>query len=164
MGKTKMTKHVEFIPDIRSVTAVTATTEGLSTLSRSALQEAREFILFYDWVSSIEAEFVGVCVDGILYAFLFNILPSREEVDKWVWVIVGDVPPAYITCESAKNSYEALDAYVGAMEEWVHAAQNGYPVNSVIPVNVDATPENALLLKTRLEFIDRRILPTLKRA
>jgi hypothetical protein len=35
--------------------------------------------------------------------FLFEIIPSREDVDDKVWLIVGDLPPAYITAEDAPN-------------------------------------------------------------
>lgn len=83
-------------------------------------------------------------------------------MDSWVWVIVGDVPPAYITCEDAKNPYEALDAYMGAMEEWVRAAQTGESVADLIPVNVPATPANAAMLDRRPKLIDEQILPSLE--
>ncbi|MER8610749.1 hypothetical protein [Mesorhizobium sp. M0220] len=84
-----------------------------------------------------------VWADGIIYIFLFEIVPGRPEVDPWVWVIVGDVPPTYLTCEDAKTPYEALDGYIGAMEEWVEAARRGDPVADLIPVDVPASPANA---------------------
>jgi hypothetical protein len=101
-------------------------------------------------------------MESYIYIFLFEITSEREDVDSWVWVIVGDIPPAYITCEDARNPYEALDAYMGAMEEWVRVAQTGESVLDLIPVNVPATPANAAMIGQRLKLIDERILPSLK--
>lgn len=157
-----MKESARMIPDIDSVIPISDLINPLPSNLRDALREAREVIEFYNWVSSIKKEFLGIEVDGVLYAFLFEIVPARPDVDRWIWVIVGDVPPAYITCEDAKNPYEAVDAYVGAMEEWVNAAKDGKSVDKLVPVNVPATSENALALERRLKFIDEHILPSLK--
>ncbi|TPI47412.1 hypothetical protein FJW05_10520 [Mesorhizobium sp. B2-9-1] len=77
-------------------------------------------------------------------------------------VIVGDVPPTYIPADDAATPFEALDGYIGALEEWVKAARQGKSVAKLIPVNVDANPTNAEMLAGRLKFLDERILPELK--
>jgi hypothetical protein len=126
-----------------------------------AIFEAREFLTYYKWVSSIDEEYLGVAFSGILYLFLFKITSNRADVDPWVWVVVGDLPPAYLTCDDAHTPYEALDSYIGAMQEWVAAAKVGKSVANLIPVNIPATLENALFLENRLKLIDERILPEL---
>jgi hypothetical protein len=149
-------------PDMTSVTLISDLEHPLGSSLDEALSEAREFITFYDWVSFVKAEFLGAGIEGVLYVFLFEIIPTRLNVDSWVWVIVGDLPRAYITCEDAKNPYEAIDAYIGAMEEWVEAAQSGRSVASLIPVSLPATLDNAAMLERRLKFIDEQILPSLR--
>lgn len=121
-------------------------------------QEATEFLQFYDWCSEIKESFVGMLYPGVVAVFLFKIVPSRRNVGEWVWVIVGDLPPAYLTTDECPNPATALDGYIGAMLEWVDAAQEGKSVAELIPVNVPATSENAEMLKTRLKFLDERIL------
>lgn len=121
-------------------------------------QEAREFLEFYDWCSDIKESFIGMLYPGILAVFLFRIVPVGQNIDEWVWVIVGDLPPAYLTVDECPNPATALDGYVGAMLEWVEAAQKGRSVAELIPVNVAATKENANTLKTRLDFLDDKIL------
>lgn len=147
-------------PDMSKVTRVTtellATAPGAS--AGSYLDEAREFLLYYDWCKEILEQYVGLFVEGIVGVFLFRISPSRPDVDDWVWVIVGDLPPAYLTCESCPNPATALDGYLGAMYEWVEAASNGKSVADLIPVNVPASPSNAELLRKRLDFLDQRVL------
>lgn len=120
--------------------------------------EARAFLEYFDWCAEVLEEYVGFVYPGIVAVFLFRILPAREGVDDWVWVIVGDLPSAYITCEESPNPATALDSYVGAMQEWVDAASRGAPTDNLIPVNVPATKDNAERLGSRLKFLDENIL------
>lgn len=124
----------------------------------SMYQQAREFLEFYDWCSEIKESFIGMLYPGIVAVFLFRIAPSRQDVDEWIWVIVGDLPPAYLTTDECSNPATALDGYIGAMQDWVDAAQTGKSVAELIPVNVPATKENAKMLKARLDFLDEKIL------
>lgn len=149
-------------PDVESVTLINPFLLMENSEIKDQLDEARSFILFYDWLESITHEYLGYHAEGILSIFLFKITPNRLDIDKWVWVIVGDLPSAYITCENAKNPWEALDSYIGAMEEWIKAARNGKSVSDLIPVNVPATVENAEMLARRINFLDTRILPLIK--
>lgn len=128
----------------------------------NALLEAREYIKSYDWARSIEAEYFGYGAEGIIYIFLFEISPGRPDVPGWIWVIVGDVPPAYMAGDDVQTPYEVLDGYIGAMEDWVEAARQGKSVAKLIPVNVPATPANAEMLDSRLKFLDEKVLPLLQ--
>ncbi|NMG68132.1 hypothetical protein GPA19_24690 [Azoarcus indigens] len=120
--------------------------------------EARLFLEHFNWCAGVLEEYVGFIYPGIVAVFLFRIRPAREGVDEWVWIVVGDLPPAYITCEESPNPAAALDAYIGAMEEWVDAASRGASTDGLIPVNVAPTAENGERLKLRLELIDKNIL------
>jgi len=150
-------------PDLSSVIRLPAAdvSTGDEDLD-SARIEARQYLEFYTWVLSIKGEYFGYGADGIIYIFLFEIEPGRPEVNRWTWVIVGDVPPTYIPADDARTPFEALDGYIGALEDWVEAAREGKSVAKLIPVNVDATPANAEMLASRLKFLDERILPELK--
>ncbi|MET3577667.1 hypothetical protein ABID19_000682 [Mesorhizobium robiniae] len=128
----------------------------------SALLEARQYLQFYDWGKAIKGEYLGYGAEGIIYIFLFGISPGRPDVPQWIWVVVGDVPPAYLPGDDLKTPYEALDGYIGAMEEWVEAARQGKSVADLIPVNVPANPANAEMLDRRLKFLDEKVLPDLR--
>lgn len=121
-------------------------------------KEATEYILFYDWCISIKESFIGIIHPPIVAVFLFEIDTNRTDVDNFVWVIVGDLPPAYITIDDCQNPALALNRYIGAMEDWVEAAEGGKSVLNLIPVNVPASKSNANALKTRLKFLDERVL------
>jgi hypothetical protein len=163
MGQEKELIVSEIFPILDSVVPISPHEQShLNIDCKSALKEAEDFILRYHWVQYIENEYIGAAFDGIIYIFLFNISSNRAEVDPWLWVVVGDVPSAYITCESARTPYEALDAYLGAMEEWVAAARDGKPVSELIPVNVAPTKQNAEMLNVRLAFLDQKIRPLIR--
>lgn len=150
------------IPNLNSV--IRLDLEHVSVIPedvKEAYDKAREFLEYYDWVESINDTFLGAAFSGILYIYLFEITSLREDVEPWIWVIVGDVPPAYLTCDDATTPYEALDSYIGAMQEWVIAAKAGKSVANLIPVNVPATYESGISLESRLIFIDTKILPEL---
>ena len=167
MGQAEILKvnMADIQPNLSSVTRISDLDlpEPSNAVLLKALQEASKYLSYYKWVSRIDEQFLGYAAEGIIYIFLFKILPNRVDVDSWIWVIVGDVPPAYITCEDAKTPAEALDGYIGAMEEWVETALRGKSVSRMIPVNVPATPENAELLRKRLEFLNKEILAPLWR-
>ena len=128
--------------------------EELESLHKELLDYLSEF----DWTAEVKEVYVGLFYEGILGVFLVKILPARKDIDEMIWVIVGDLPPAYITTEDSPNPACALDAYIGAMSEWVAAVRQCKSVVGLIPVNVSPSKENAERLETRLNFIDKNIL------
>jgi hypothetical protein len=92
---------------------------------------------------------------------LCRIVPAEEAVDEWLWVVVGDLPPAYIVTDNARDTPSALDAYTGEMERWIEAVRKGQSVADLIPVLtadgsevIDPTIEYAADLGTRLRKLD----------
>jgi hypothetical protein len=148
-------------PDLNSVKLLAPDDRRWTVEFRDARSKARRYLESHNWVSAIKGEYLGYRLDGVIYVFLFEFLPAEPNVPSWTWVIVGDVPSAYISCHHAKTPYVALDGYIGAMEEWVEAAREGNSVEDIIPVNVPATPTYAAMLGSRLKFLDEHILPLL---
>jgi len=154
----------EITPDLRKVSSLPlrADDPDIHEDLGAALAEARDYINFYDWGKVIKKEYLGYGAEGIIYIFLFEISPGRPDVPQWIWVIVGDVPSAFIPGDETKTPYQALDEYIGAMEEWVEAARQGKSVAKLIPVNVDANLANAEMLAGRLKFLEEKVLPLLR--
>lgn len=130
-------------------------TEELRALAR----KAEQFITGFSWCDGIERAYAGLVIPSVVGTFLFVIRPAKADVDSTLWVIVGDVPPAYLVVDEATNPAMALKRYIELMSEWVDAAEEGKSVEDLIPVNVPPTKEYAAKLKTRLEFLRERILP-----
>lgn len=120
--------------------------------------EASTFLQRQKWCESIRQSYVGLAHPGIVAVFLFDLVPTSADVDQWVWVVVGDLPSAYIGSDDCPTAGAALDGYIGEMDEWVEAALAGGAVDALIPVNVAPTRQNAIDLKKRLDFLHERIL------
>jgi len=115
---------------------------------------ATAFLAGQPWCSRVLSTVPVFAIAGVIGAFRCSLIPRQPEADVMVWVIVGDVPPAYIVHEPGDSWQDALAGYVSEMERWVDAVRAGQrPGDDVIPVNVPATSENADLLASRLGFI-----------
>jgi hypothetical protein len=75
-----------------------------------------------------------------------------------VWVIVGDLPPAYLVHEPGDSWQDALRGYVEEMQRWVDAVRANDPLEDVIPVKAAPTSEHADLLARRLSFMQSHLL------
>ena len=157
MGRRLLNVNVD-ITQLKPVSAVLGDSEEDSALLLRLATEARQFIQSFEWYGGLRHEYFGLGIGGVIAAFLYNITPAKPDVDSWLWVIVGDVPPAYIVTDDAHTPALAIEAYIREMREWVEAAKAGNPVDELIPVNVPATPEWGNRLESRLEFIEKTIL------
>lgn len=150
----QMDRVVEWSTFLRSLRKDEEDREDMKAL----YQDARNFFEYHTWCREITESYVGLVHPGIIGVFLFKIVPARAEVDEWIWVIVGDIPPAYLITEICPNPAMAVSGYIGAMDEWVEAARNSRSVEGIIPVNVPPTKEYAERLDWRLRFLEERIL------
>jgi hypothetical protein len=127
-------------------------------LCRELFERASAYINSFDWCSSIKASYVGDCVGGIIAVVLFQIEPASADVDEWIWVVVGDLPSAYIA-PASPSPHDALEDYIGQMLKWVDAVRDGRPVTDLIPVNTPPTREWADALDQRMQYLREEILP-----
>lgn len=132
-------------------------------------QTANSFLLSQKWCDGVEAGYLSYGVDGVLGVFFFDIISAQPNVDNQLWVISGDVPPAYLVCDDAPNPSGALDGYVYEMRRWVEAVKSDKPTDKLIPVCyqnstnlVPPTKEFAEMLEGRLQFIEQEIIPDAK--
>jgi hypothetical protein len=148
--------------DVRKMRPVDSI-EGDSVVDTNLLREmakkAHEFRREQEWCERIDHEYLAYGVGGVVAVFLFQITPSSEDVDSCLWVVVGDLPPAFLVVDDNSTVADALDGYCSEMEAWVEAAETGESVDDLIPVNAPPTPANVEQLKGRLRFLRTEILP-----
>ena len=117
-------------------------------------KRAKDYLGSMAWCNGIIGGWLAYASGYIIGVFYFEIMPSRKDAPRFVWVIVGDIPPAYLDVESCPNAKEAVEGYVGEMQEWIDRVLQGRPLDdSVIPVNVPAEAKWAEALQTRLKLI-----------
>ncbi len=119
---------------------------------------AKNFLLSHTWCQEIAGEYLAFAVTGVIGVFLFDIVPSRPEVDSTLWVITGDLPPAYLVTDDAESWQEALEGYVYEMRRWVNAVRNHESLDDIIPVSAEPTLKHAEMLEGRLDFIQKNLI------
>jgi hypothetical protein len=115
---------------------------------------ATEFLTKFRWCSRVKESFLAYDMGSMLGVFLFRIEPRLVGVDDTLWVIVGDLPSAFLVCDHAPDWIGALTCYHYEMQRWVEAVRSGGSLDGIIPVDVSPTGEHADMLASRLDFID----------
>jgi len=114
---------------------------------------AERFLAGHRWCKRIVAGWLAWALVDKAAVFFFRLEPVRDGIDTELWVIVGDLPPAYLVCDNAHTWQKALDAYAVEMMDWVQAVRDGRGVEAVIPVNAPSTEEYADMLQRRCNLI-----------
>ena len=134
----------------------------ISCLLQEMASKAHRYISNFVWCRSVREAYFGDGYGGIVAVFFFQIEPSRPEVDEWLWVVVGDLPSAYLVTDNCKTPSQTLERYIDVMSEWVELAKEGRSSEDVIPVNAPATPESAKMLEGRLTVLREKIVPAFR--
>jgi hypothetical protein len=122
-------------------------------------REASQFLLSHSWCRSIKSSHLAWAAAGVLGVFLCQIEPARSEVDERLWVVVGDLPAAYLVCDDAPTWREALARYIEEMRRWVAAVREGRSREDLMPVGASPTAEHADMLEARLNIIQSELIP-----
>jgi hypothetical protein len=149
-------RHVTRVAELQGDSA-----EDTQLLKHMAV-EAETYLRSFDWCKSVAECYFGVGIGGVVAVFLVDLEAADEKADSALWVVVGDLPPAYLVTEDIPDPISALWAYVAEMKKWVDAVKNGKSTDDVIPVNAPATAENANRLASRLSILEKEIIPLLQ--
>ena len=125
---------------------------------RELAEEAEGFLASHRWCKKVTEVRLAWATAGVLGVFQIDLIPASPGVDSTLWVVVGDIPPAYLVTDDAPTWRDALRGYVAEMSRWVHAVRHGLPLDDVIPVEAETTPEHAEMLASRLAFIETEII------
>ena len=121
-------------------------------------RDAEAFLASHMWCGQVGTGRLAFAIPAVLGVFLFDVVPNQPDVDSTLWVVVGDLPPAYIALPPAASWQEVLAGYVDEMQRWVAAVRAGAPVGDLIPVAAAPTLEYADLLARRLEFLETNLI------
>jgi hypothetical protein len=125
---------------------------------------AQGYIRCFPWCKQIREVYFGDGYGGTVAVFLVRIEPSRPGIDEWLWVVFGDVPPAYLVTDLSRTPSQALEVYVGEVSKWVELAKQSQSSPHVIPVYLPATPETAADVENRLKILRDVVIPGFREA
>ena len=129
-----------------------------SRLLKHMAKEARQYLRSFAWCKQIKAGWFGWGIGGVCAVFFFEIVPAKKKVDRRLWVVVGDLPSAYLVTDRSPTPLAALETYVELMQDWIQAVQNKKSTVNCITVDAPAILKNVRLLKRRLSFIKKQFL------
>jgi hypothetical protein len=125
---------------------------------RAMLEEATQYLRSFHWCRGIANTYFGLGIGGIVAVFLFEI-DGDPEVDRYLWVVVGDLPSAYFVTDLAPTPVDALSEYCTLMQQWARAAAAGGSLDGAFPVAAAATEANANQLLKRIHFLRTQVIP-----
>lgn len=122
--------------------------------------EAGRCIASFHWCPPLDRLLLAFGVGGVLGLFLARFKrPVEGSEDQEVWIVVGDLPSAYLFTEDSETPAEALETYCELMEEWADQVLSGGDTSKCFPVAAEPTVEHAKMLKGRLGFIRDQLIP-----
>jgi len=127
-------------------------------LLKEDLEASRNYLAGFRWCRAIRNQYYGLGIGGVVCVFLFEI-EGDPGVDDVLWVVTGDLPPAYLVTDAAPNPLEALRLYCGLMEDWIDAVRRKGDLSEVFPVAASPNQENANQLEIRVTQLRESIIP-----
>ena len=133
-----------------------------TALLRGMLAEAKGYLLGFDWCTRVDCAYMGVAVGGVVATFLLRAAMAQEQGEEWLWVVVGDVPSAYLVPDQVRAPTDVLRIYCSLMSEWVRAVQNSVDLSNAFPVDAPADSEHAQMLESRIKMLRDEVIPALE--
>ncbi len=119
--------------------------------------KAEAFIRSFRWCPPIRRTLVGYGLPGVVAVVLFEFAEKIEGMDERLWVIVGDLPSAYIVVEKGDDAADALSRYCDLMTAWVISVRTDERAEDVFPVDAPRTLANANSLESRISFLREKV-------
>ncbi|MCC6489592.1 MAG: hypothetical protein IT364_18990 [Candidatus Hydrogenedentes bacterium] len=125
---------------------------------------AETYLKSFDWCPGVAERYLGYWLEGVIAVFLFELEAKIHDTDDLIWVVVGDVPSAYLVCDNASEPASALAVYCEMMEDWARAVLSISRLDEVFPVAAEPTPSHANMLLSRTKFIREELIPLIKKS
>jgi hypothetical protein len=126
-----------------SIHQISGEDEGETWLLSEMAEKVKLFLLSSKQCKAIHDGWLGWGTGRGAAAFLFEVVPASASADQLLWVIVGNLPPAYLVVDD---------------ETWIDAVDQGGSAHDCVPVIIPAIGENASVLRIRIDFIKQQYL------
>jgi hypothetical protein len=133
-----------------------------TSLLRNLAEEAVRYVRSFEWCVELHEKYFGDGIGGVVALFLFRITIRDFEAPEWVWIIVGDLPPAYLGFHGFPSPREALLLYIEGVEEWLAASPEERASGDLIPIEVPPKPELIQMLGVRVAALRSAVLPNIR--
>jgi len=125
------------------------------------LDESHRYLSSHPWCQNITNGWLFTNLGEVLCIFLYQIENSQSPTDNLIWVIVGDLPPAYIDSKEIGNTRKVVEVYIYLVKDWIEHAENARNMEQCYPLLSGWTEEHVEMLKVRADLLEKSILPNL---
>jgi hypothetical protein len=133
----------------------TEDTELLLSMSKNA----QDYIKSFAWCPPISGTYFAYGVGGVVAVFQVEFAQKIKGTDDKLWIVVGDLPSAYLVVERVDDPGLALERYCELMDQWVVTVRKSGDFRDVYPVAVEPTLKNAESLNRRIDFLRTEVIP-----
>lgn len=120
--------------------------------------EAEKYISGFHWCATVINADLYLNLGRVLCIFLFEIDNTASDEDNLLWIVTGDIPPAYLDIYGPKNTTDVLLNYVALAKDWIDAVRAGESVEDCYPFDAVPTNEMADMLASRIDFIKNNLV------
>jgi len=124
---------------------------------------AENYIQSFSWCPPIKDMYFAYGVGGIVAVFIVEFLQRIQGYDEELWIVVGDVPSAYLVVEPMDDEAQALERYCELMDQWITAVRNADDLSKVFPVSAEPTVKHVNMLRSRIELLRSALIPRIDR-
>jgi len=125
--------------------------------------KAVSYISAFGWCEAVHEKYFGDGFGGIVALFLFRLSIRKVREPEWVWVIVGDIPSAYLEAEGFPTAHAALKKYLEGVEDWIDTPADLRDTRDDLPpLYVPQGPEYIEMMRTRISTLRESFLPHIK--
>jgi hypothetical protein len=132
-------------------------------LLRKMADEATRYVRSFSWCAQLHEQYFADGCGGVVALFLFRVTIRKVKAPEWIWVIVGDIPSAYMEFDAAHSPHAALLRYIEGVEEWLAAAPEERSSGRLIPIEVPPGNEFLDMLRGRMDTLRTLVLPHMRK-
>lgn len=128
---------------------------------RELRDEALAYVRAQKWAPPVKDLLLAFGVGGVIGLFLVRFaegLPGEGEGDTECWVVTGDLPPMAFESDM-RTPADALRLYAAIAQDWADNVLARRDLSQSYPVRAAPTKENAKMLKKRIAFIRKKLVP-----
>jgi hypothetical protein len=128
---------------------------------RDLAEQALAYVKSQKWAPPVTEALLAFGVGEVIGLFLVRFaegIPGEGEGDTECWVVVGDLPSMAFESDM-RTPGDALRLYAAIAEDWADNVLAERDLSASYPIPIAPTKEHAEMLKSRVAFIRKELVP-----
>jgi hypothetical protein len=123
------------------------------------VQESKDYLNSHSWCTKINDGWVFINLGRVLCIFLYAIENNQSPDDNLLWVVVGDLPAAYLDTFTVSDTKDVLKVYTELVNDWIVHVESNQSLDDCFPLKSDRSLESTEMVKRRIVLLQNNIMP-----